>query len=152
MLATIHQPSELLFELADNLLLLSGGQQVYFGPLSTLEQHINNLGFTCPERTSIAEWLLDLINRDFGDDAVVDACIKGWNGSEAQRALTAGLDRLKVPMDAPTPEEKWNNPLPYRTSMIVQSWALFKRGFINAMRAPAVIWCVLRDFQEFFFR
>ena len=32
MLITIHQPSELVFEMADKVLLLSGGECSYFGP------------------------------------------------------------------------------------------------------------------------
>ncbi len=97
LIVTIHQPSELLFELGDNLLLLSGGQQVYFGPVAGVEGHFNALGLQCPKRTSIAEWVLDLVNRDFGSSEVVDRCIGGWKGSEAQRALEETLDEMKVP-------------------------------------------------------
>lgn len=103
-LCTIHQPSELLFELGDALLLLSGGKQVYFGPLSGLEPHFNALGFECPERTSISEWLLDLVNRDFGENAVVDKCVNEWADSPAKRNLDASLQRLDVPADAPPPK------------------------------------------------
>ncbi len=100
-LCTIHQPSALLFELGDALLLLSGGAQVYFGPLAELEPHFNAMGFECPERTSISEWLLDLVNRDFGEHAIVDKCISEWLGSPAKRSLDANLLRLNVPAEAP---------------------------------------------------
>jgi hypothetical protein len=155
-LCTIHQPSQLLFELGDALLLLSGGKQVYFGPLSGLEPHFNALGFVCPERTSISEWLLDLVNRDFGEHAVVDKCVNEWADSPTKHDLDAYLQRLNVPADAPPlkvciacksvslaltdTQETFLNPLPYRTSQVSTTWALFKRGFLNAMRAPAVIW------------
>jgi ABC-type multidrug transport system ATPase subunit len=36
LIVTIHQPSELLFELGDNLLLLSGGHQVFLFKFSFL--------------------------------------------------------------------------------------------------------------------
>ncbi len=100
LIVTIHQPSELLFELGDNLLLLSGGRQVYFGPISNVESHFNTIGFSCPRRTSIAEWLLDLVNQDFGSLEVVNKCVAGWKGSEAQLALAATLDEMKVPKSA----------------------------------------------------
>lgn len=139
-LCTIHQPSELLFELGDNLLLLSGGKQVYFGPISQLENHFNALGFHCPPRTSLAEWMLDLVNRDFGEDAVVDKCIADWNTSQLKRDLDAKLEKMGAPMEHQPPEEEFLNPLPYKTSQVDATWALFLRGFRNAMRAPQVIW------------
>jgi ABC-type multidrug transport system ATPase subunit len=87
LIVTIHQPSELVFEMGDNLLLLSGGHQIYFGPVLEVEQHFNALGFRCPKRTSIAEWLLDLVNRDFGAALSVDRCVAAWPGSPAHKAL-----------------------------------------------------------------
>lgn len=142
---TIHQPSELLYELGDNLLLLSGGKQVFFGPVvgpGGAEEHFNSLGFKCPARTSIAEWLLDLVNRDFGSDAVVDRCISGWEGSNACKRLHQTLDDMGVPKSEKEVGKKDRNPFvqEYATSQLTQTMALLKRGFINSMRAPAVIW------------
>ncbi len=97
LIVTIHQPSQLLFELGDNLLLLSGGKQVYFGPIAVVESHFNMLGFDCPKRTSIAEWLLNLVNQDFGSIGVVERCIFGWKGSMAEQALTKILEDMQVP-------------------------------------------------------
>lgn len=148
LLITIHQPSELLFELGDKLLLLSGGHEVYFGPLTKLEGHFNALGFECPPRTSIAEWLLDLINRDFGDDAVVDKCVNSWPESELKRDLDDKLKALGVPFEHQPPPKRFLNPLPYRTNQFIATWALFRRGFYNALRSPAVIW--LRMAMYFF--
>lgn len=127
-LMTIHQPSELLFELGDKLLLLSSGRQVFFGPLREIEPHFLRLGFECPPRTSIAEWLLDLVNKDFGDTAVVDKCLDAWPNSKLKADVDEKLQELGVPTESHAVEVSLLNPLPYRTSQWLCTYALFKRG------------------------
>lgn len=65
MVMSIHQPGELVFEMCDRLLLLSGGKQVYFGPPADAQGHFQALGLEVPPRTSLAEFLLDRCNGDF---------------------------------------------------------------------------------------
>jgi ABC-type multidrug transport system ATPase subunit len=147
LIITIHQPSELLFELGDNLLLLANGQQVFFGPIvgpGNVEEHFTSMGFKCPPRTSVADWLLDLVNGDFGNPEVVERCIAGWKDCPAQHALEQELDDMGVPKSIEHAQAKSSHRKPlvgtYATSQFTQTMALLKRGFINAMRAPAVIW------------
>ncbi len=52
-MVTIHQPGEKIFELADTLLLLSGGRQAYFGPGLTAGDHFTGLGHPLPARTCV---------------------------------------------------------------------------------------------------
>lgn len=65
-LCTIHQPSALLFETFDRLLLLQrGGQTVYFGPVGKDGQQIiryfADRGAHCPPGANPAEYMLDAI-------------------------------------------------------------------------------------------
>lgn len=66
-LCTIHQPSALLFQRFDRLLLLApGGKTVYFGDLgdncATLIRYFErNGGLKCPPGANPAEWMLDVI-------------------------------------------------------------------------------------------
>ena len=65
-LCTIHQPSALLFESFDRLLLLErGGKTVYFGPIGKDGKHVidylGERGAHCPEGTNPAEYMLDAI-------------------------------------------------------------------------------------------
>ncbi|KAJ7150350.1 ABC-2 type transporter-domain-containing protein [Mycena filopes] len=65
-LCTIHQPSSLLFESFDRLLLLeSGGETVYFGDIgkdsSTLRNYLESNGAPCPPSANPAEFMLEVI-------------------------------------------------------------------------------------------
>lgn len=141
LIVTIHQPSVSLFELADSLLLMSGGNSVYMGPLSKLIPHFSLLGFQCPSHISVPEYLLDLVNRDFGThtEETVAAIIKGWVSSDVKRELDAKLLELNVPLQAPR-DTAVVEPFTYRTDELTTTLSLLKRGFTNAMRSPAVIW------------
>lgn len=65
-LCTIHQPSALLFETFDRLLLLErGGKVVYFGPVGGDGKHViqyfADRGAQCPPGVNPAEYMLDAI-------------------------------------------------------------------------------------------
>ena len=65
-LCTIHQPSSLLFESFDRLLLLErGGHTVYFGDIGAdsgvLREYLARHGAECPSNVNPAEYMLDAI-------------------------------------------------------------------------------------------
>jgi len=65
-LCTIHQPSSLLFESFDRLLLLErGGETVYFGEIgedsSVIRGYFSRHGATCPPNINPAEFMLEAI-------------------------------------------------------------------------------------------
>lgn len=80
-LCTIHQPSSLLFESFDRLLLLErGGETVYFGDIGSdshvLREYFARHGAPCPSNMNPAEFMLEAIgagvsprvgNRDWHD-------------------------------------------------------------------------------------
>ena len=138
-LITIHQPSERLFAVGDSLLLLTGGSTAYFGPIAKLEQHFATLGFQLPVGSSMADWLLDLINRNFGEHDIVDSIIQGWDTSAAKKVLDEKLVDMQCPMQDSSVDLN-DGPVKYRTSQYEATLALLQRGFTNAKRAPAVIW------------
>ncbi|KAL6277228.1 hypothetical protein ACE6H2_020829 [Prunus campanulata] len=67
-IASIHQPSSEVFELFQNLCLLSSGRTVYFGPASMAEQFFASNGFPCPTLRNPADHYLRTINKDFDVD------------------------------------------------------------------------------------
>jgi ABC-type multidrug transport system ATPase subunit len=60
----IHQPRSRIFELFDDLLLLSSGRCAYRGAASMAVAHFEKLGHICPTHYNPAEFLADLISRD----------------------------------------------------------------------------------------
>jgi ABC-type multidrug transport system ATPase subunit len=66
--ASIHQPSTATFALFDQLMLLSGGQTCYFGPMAGLKDYFASISHPIPAYTNPAEFLLELVNVDFAKD------------------------------------------------------------------------------------
>jgi ATP-binding cassette subfamily G (WHITE) protein 2 (SNQ2) len=65
-LCTIHQPSSLLFESFDRLLLLEkGGETVYFGEIGrdsgVIREYFGRYGAHCPSNVNPAEYMLEAI-------------------------------------------------------------------------------------------
>ena len=58
------QPRSSIFELFDDLLLLSEGRAVYAGPAAAAVGYFAARGHPCPERFNPAEVLADLISID----------------------------------------------------------------------------------------
>ncbi|KAG9451435.1 hypothetical protein H6P81_011400 [Aristolochia fimbriata] len=67
-IASIHQPSSEVFELFQNLCLLSAGKTVYLGPTSAANEFFSANGFPCPSMTNPSDHFLKTINRDFDQD------------------------------------------------------------------------------------
>ncbi|XP_025679372.1 ABC transporter G family member 11 isoform X3 [Arachis hypogaea] len=73
-IASIHQPSSEVFELFDQLYLLSGGKTVYFGHASAAYEFFAQAGFPCPALRNPSDHFLRCINSDFDK---VKATLKG---------------------------------------------------------------------------
>lgn len=147
-LCTIHQPGELVFEMADKLILLSGGKQIYFGTADGAADYFASLGYNIPPRTSQAEWMIDLINADFGNAQVVEELKGAWPVSEQYKQLTASLEEIGC--SAPTGESKFvgkkvmthikEGNVKFPTNQLWATLVLGHRNAINNVRNPAVMW------------
>lgn len=62
-IASLHQPSEVVFQQADMLLLLgTGGKQVYHGPVDGVLDHFEqHVGLKKPAALGRADWCLELV-------------------------------------------------------------------------------------------
>ncbi|GJP34882.1 hypothetical protein CLOM_g19364 [Closterium sp. NIES-68] len=65
--STIHQPRSSIFALFENLLLLSEGRAVFFGPAAEAMGYFSHCGFACPEHFNPADFYLDVISVDHRD-------------------------------------------------------------------------------------
>ncbi|CAK7562606.1 MAG: hypothetical protein SEPTF4163_000454 [Sporothrix epigloea] len=111
-LATIHQPSALLFQTFDRLLFLAkGGCTVYFGDIGphskTLLDYFARFGARpCREMENPAEYILEMVS---GNGATDIDWVESWNGSPERAEVLAELDRLYRLADRPDESDQNNH-------------------------------------------
>jgi ABC-type multidrug transport system ATPase subunit len=130
-IASIHQPSTSTLMLFDNVLLLSQGSPVYFGPPSNSVRYFRALGQPPPAMMSPAEFMLELTNTDFSRRFSLttmgyrlESLVSGWEMSLERKIL----DDQLVPLE--TKDEVQVAELPkirYSRSLPMQSWIILQR-------------------------
>ncbi|KAK8033988.1 ABC transporter [Apiospora rasikravindrae] len=102
-LCTIHQPSAILFQRFDRLLLLSsGGKTAYFGvrpdlgdESRTLIDYLERNGaLKCPDSANPAEWMLEVIQAPADGSKGID-WFATWRQSPEYQAVKSELSRLR---------------------------------------------------------
>ncbi|CAM6083756.1 unnamed protein product [Calypogeia fissa] len=63
MLISLLQPAPETYDLFDDVILLSEGQIAYHGPISDILEFFESLGFKCPERKGVADFLQEVTSR-----------------------------------------------------------------------------------------
>lgn len=143
-MCTIHQPSAVLFEHFDELLLLkSGGRVVYHGPLGddsrTLIDYLESNGaFKCPPEANPAEYMLNAIGagdpnyhgKDWGDV---------WAQSKARDERCREIDEMIEKRKKIDPSKSLKDDREYATSLAFQTMTVVKRSFISYWRTPDYI-------------
>lgn len=59
-LISLLQPSPETYDLFDDIILLSDGHIVYQGPRENVLEFFESMGFTCPERKGVADFLQEV--------------------------------------------------------------------------------------------
>ncbi|KAI3415185.1 ABC transporter domain-containing protein [Psidium guajava] len=77
-ICTIHQPSSEVFDLFDDLLLLSSGETVFLGEAKMAIEFFADAGFPCPRRRNPADHFLRCICLDF-DSATANLMLSHSN-------------------------------------------------------------------------
>ncbi|ORX88633.1 hypothetical protein K493DRAFT_384766 [Basidiobolus meristosporus CBS 931.73] len=133
-LCTIHQPSAVLFDFFDHLLLLAnGGKTVYFGELGQDSQVLlsffeRNGGPKCSPSANPAEYILDIVN----DKRALD-WPSIWQNSPERVEARKVLDTLKV--SDLTAEEK-HQRREFATSLKTQLRVVCPRMYLSWWRNP----------------
>ncbi|QHO46532.1 ABC transporter G family member [Arachis hypogaea] len=63
MVISLLQPAPETFDLFDDIILLSEGQIVYQGPRQSVLQFFEHMGFKCPERKGVADFLQEVTSK-----------------------------------------------------------------------------------------
>ncbi|ELR05579.1 hypothetical protein GMDG_01770 [Pseudogymnoascus destructans 20631-21] len=146
-LCTIHQPSAVLFEEFDEVLLLkSGGRVVFHGTLGKDSKHMieyfeDNGAKECPKDENPAEYMLEVIGAgdpnyegpDWGDIWERSKDARDRQGEiqrlvQVRRQATAGQGRAR--------KDDREYAMPYSTQIL----AVIKRCFIAYWRTPNTFW------------
>ncbi|KAL8388717.1 hypothetical protein RB599_010055 [Gaeumannomyces hyphopodioides] len=143
-LATIHQPSALLFQQFDKLLFLGrGGNTIYFGDIgqnsSTLLDYLHSKGARpCREDENPAEYLLD-IPTSLNAAGEAQDWPEIWRQSEEAAAMKLELDRLSQPVSGveggPPPKES-----EYAAPFTSQVLLVTRRVFQQYWRTPGYVY------------
>ncbi|KAI4230807.1 MAG: hypothetical protein LQ349_006013 [Xanthoria aureola] len=141
LLVTIHQPSSVLFEHFDELLLLkSGGRIVYHGPLGKDSRQLINYfegngAKKCEPSANPAEYMLEAIGagdpnykgQDWGDV---------WASSPEHQARAQEIqDLIAERRNAPT-NSKTDDNREFAMPLGTQVYAVVKRSFVSYWRTP----------------
>ncbi|KAM5363246.1 hypothetical protein ACJZ2D_012137 [Fusarium nematophilum] len=143
-LCTIHQPSAVLFEHFDELLLLkSGGRVVYHGPLGNDSQNLisyfeSNGGPKCSPDANPAEYMLDAIGA--GDpDYVGQDWGDVWAVSPEREARSREIEDMIQSRRDVEPSRSLKDDREYAMPLSTQTWAVVRRSFVAFWRSPQYI-------------
>ncbi|KAI1628700.1 ABC drug exporter AtrF [Exophiala viscosa] len=143
-LCTIHQPSAVLFEHFDELLLLkSGGRVVYHGPLGQDSQDLigyfeGNGGNKCPKDANPAEYMLEVIGagdpnykgKDWGDV---------WENSPNHKQRADEIADMISRRKSTEQSKNIRDDREYAMPLTTQTAAVVRRAFISYWRTPNYI-------------
>lgn len=141
LLVTIHQPSSVLFEYFDELLLLkSGGRVVYHGSLGKDSRHLidyfeRNGAKKCPPRVNPAEYMLEAIGagnpdykgKDWGDV---------WATSPESNERSQEIKRLIEERRNVSKSSKTDDDREYAMPLGTQINTVVHRSFVSYWRSP----------------
>jgi len=139
-LCTIHQPSSLLFESFDRLLLLeSGGETVYFGDIGkdaqTIREYFARNGAQCPSNVNMAEYMLDAIGAGLAPRVGPRDWKDIWLDSPEYAETKTELKRIKEHALAKPPPPQGKKAT-YATSFLYQLKVVAQRNNVALWRSP----------------
>lgn len=147
-LCTIHQPSAMLFQRFDRLLLLAkGGKTVYFGEVgqgagTLMDYFVRNGGSACPPGANPAEHMLEVIGAAPGAQTEIDWPAV-WRSSAEYQEVLSELAKLRELANKPSAISDPNDKSSYAEFAAPFSEQLFQVGrrvFQQYWRSPSYIY------------
>ncbi|XP_075247566.1 uncharacterized protein LOC142340748 [Convolutriloba macropyga] len=134
-LYSIHQPSSEVFAMFDSLLLLTGGQTIYYGKASESVDFFTQQGFQCPAYSNPADYFLTVVNTDFDGHGDINALAEAYELSPNNDDVKRLIQKAK--------ENQTGGPkgfIKHKANWFAQCYYLAKRLTINSLLNPAIIW------------
>lgn len=72
---SVYQGSDSMVSLFDKVLVINGGRQIFYGKATEAKSYFEGLGFVCPERTTITDFLNSMTS-----DPELRHTREGWRG------------------------------------------------------------------------
>ncbi|KAL6915284.1 hypothetical protein FSST1_006779 [Fusarium sambucinum] len=144
-LCTIHQPSAILFQRFDKLLLLAkGGRTVYFGPIGKsshilLDYFVRNGGAPCSLEANPAEHMLHVIGATPGSNSTNIDWHVVWRNSAEYRQVQDELLRLSSNPDDNQTSRDSTKITVFAAPFGLQFKEVCRRVFQQYYRSPAYI-------------
>lgn len=159
-LVSIYQAPQAAYDIFDKALVLYEGRQIYFGAAKTAKQYFIDLGFECPARQTVPDFLTSMtspqervIRKGFEDRAprTPDEFAAAWKASLANAQLQREIEEYKndFPINGPEAEEFRANrraaqaksqrkKSPYTLSYLQQTNLCVWRGFKRLITDPTI--------------
>ncbi|MEW5320304.1 MAG: hypothetical protein WDW38_011386 [Sanguina aurantia] len=144
--SSIHQPRSSIFALFDDLVLLSEGRCLFFGPASEIVSYFEQLGHRCGTNTNPAEFVADLISIDCSSpqlEASTRARVAGFAAAWNQRTTAAGktaasADGLPSQQADDSPSSSSSSLVESVKQQLATATATRSRGIVSGGAAAAV--------------
>ncbi|KAK1144527.1 hypothetical protein N8T08_005400 [Aspergillus melleus] len=143
-LATIHQPSALLFQEFDRLLFLAkGGKTVYLGDIGEqsrvlLDYFESNGARHCEQTENPAEYMLEIIGAGASGQSSKD-WVETWNNSSQRNYVLAELDRIARQETSKVTDSDEASTGEFAMPITSQFYYVTKRVFQQYYRQPEYI-------------
>ena len=146
-LCTIHQPSEILFQMFDRLLFLVDGKSVYFGDVGLNAQILINYfesqgARKCGVGENPAEWLLDVTDKPLVTRPSM-TWPEAWHASEERKDVKKTLEAMKNALTLEVAKHEDITSKEFATSFVKQLYIVTKRNFEHDWRSPSYLYSKL---------
>ncbi|KAF4671642.1 hypothetical protein FOL47_001379 [Perkinsus chesapeaki] len=130
---TVHQPSSEIYQLFDNVMILSAGEVVYYGKTGRVPEFFErHAGLTCPSNFNPADFVLFALQTEPRD--VIDRLVLAYKKS-SERDIMPSIDAVRKTHKELVMEKK----APGRASLVAQFRELLYREIQSTLRNPVVL-------------